>query len=551
MTQLSARIRDVFSVDLPLRTFFEAPTIAGLAPRVEAALRRGALDEAPPFTRLPRPSDAFASSAADFPLSFAQERLWFLDQLEPGSPLYNCPAAVRLKGRLDVSSLARSLQEILARHEVLRTSFPIVDGHPVQRVRPPSPFPLPLLDLTPLPPLAREAEAARLARDDAQRPFDLAHGPLLRASLLRLDHDDHVALLTLHHVVSDAWSTSVLVRELAALYPAFLHHRPSPLPDLPFQYADFAAWQRRALAGTRLDQLLHYWKRQLADLTPLALPTDRPRPRVPSLHGATAHFLLPRPLLDSLQSLSRAHGTTLFMTLLAAFKALLYRYSGQNDLAVGTAVAGRNRAETEPLIGFFVNLLVLRTHLQPDAPFSHLLAQERNVALDAFAHQDLPFEKLVQELQPERDGAAPPLVPVAFGLQNAPAEALELGGLDVALLDSAHEPARYDLTVWMLEGHKGLQTRWSWRVDLFGRDTIRSLHARLETLLTSVVGNVHCPVDDLEIWGRDGSPKYRHEDAARAAADRLKLIGTRPQPVRVRLDPSVSHGTARDVRRDH
>ncbi|MDY7077385.1 MAG: amino acid adenylation domain-containing protein, partial [Chloroflexota bacterium] len=355
-TRLVSRVREVFQVEVPLRDIFESPTVVDLAERVEAALRAASGLETPPIVPVSRDGA--------LPLSFAQQRLWFLDQLAPDNLFYNIPMAVRLKGRLDVTALEQSVNEIVRRHESLRTTFDTVDGKPVQVIAPELTVPLPVVDLTDLPEVEREEKAHQLVIQEVRRPFDLAQGPLLRARLLWLDEENHIALLTMHHIVSDGWSMEILIREIATLYQAFSASKPSPLPELEVQYADFAHWQREWLQGEVLETQLDYWKQQLGGSPPmLELPTDRPRPAVQTSRGATHSFTLPQDLSERVKALSREEGATLFMTLLAAFQALLYRYTGQEDVSVGTPIANRTRGEIEGLIGFFVNPLVLRTDL--------------------------------------------------------------------------------------------------------------------------------------------------------------------------------------------
>jgi len=392
---------------------------------------------------------------ARVPLSFAQERLWFLDQLAPGNPFYNIPIAVRLTTPLDVAVLARSLNAVVARHEALRTRFVAVDGRPWQVVLPRLTVELPLEDLRALPAAEREQEALRRAGEEARARFDLEQGPLLRARLLQLGASDYLFLLTMHHIVSDGWSMGVFSRELNEFYAAALAGRPPALPELPIQYADFALWQRRWLSGERLEQQLAYWRAQLAGLPQLALPTDRPRPPVQSFRGAVQPLTLPARLTAALRALGRAEGATLFMTLLAGFQALLARYSGQEDIVVGTYIAGRNRAELEPLIGFFVNSLVLRSDLGGNASFRQLLARVREVALAAYAHQDLPFEMLVEDLQPERDPSRNPLFQVMFQVFSAvgPRQAAADGGAPPPEVRSG--TAKFDLFLDLWELPQG------------------------------------------------------------------------------------------------
>ncbi|HEY4590924.1 MAG TPA: condensation domain-containing protein, partial [Thermoanaerobaculia bacterium] len=406
-TQVVSRVREAFGTEMPVRALFEAPTVAKLAARVGATARG---IQAPPLVSIPR--------EGDLPLSFAQQRLWFLDQLEPGSAVYNIPVVLQMSGRLEVAVLAAALAEIARRHEVLRTAFRAVAGEPVQVIAAPAGPGLSLIDLAALPAGEREREADRLAAAEARRPFDLGRGPLVRAALLRRDAERHTALLTMHHIVSDGWSIGVLVRELGALYAAFLAGAPSPLPELAVQYADFAAWQRRHLSGERLESELAWWRGQLAGMPPvLELPADHPRPATQSLEGAVLDFSLGPEALAGLNRLARRHGVTLFMVLLAGFLELLRRYTGEDDLAVGTPIAGRTRVEVEPLIGLFINTLVLRVILAGDPRVPGLLKRVRETTLSAYAHQEVPFERLVEDLVPERDLSRPPLAQVLFIVQ--------------------------------------------------------------------------------------------------------------------------------------
>ncbi|HEY2737158.1 MAG TPA: condensation domain-containing protein, partial [Thermoanaerobaculia bacterium] len=385
-TQVMSRLRRVFGIELPLHDLFAAPRLADLAVRIEEALHTGARQIAPAL--VPRPREGA------LPLSFAQQRLWFIDQLEPGNPLYNLPVALRVEGPLDRAVLALCLGEIVRRHEALRTVFTAQDGAPVQVIQPTELFLLPMVDLSGLPETTREVTALHLVGDEAGRAFDLSRGPMLRGVLLRMAEGDHVAAFTMHHIASDGWSLGILVREVAALYPALAAGRPSPLPELPVQYADFSVWQRSWLSGEVLDGEIAWWRRQLAGLPPLLeLPTDRPRPAVQSFRGATRPVRLPAGLTRQLEALARREGATLFMVLLAGFQTLLARYSGQDDLAVGSPIAGRNRVEIEDLIGFFVNTLILRGDLSGEPSFCELLGRARETALSAYVHQDVPFEK--------------------------------------------------------------------------------------------------------------------------------------------------------------
>ncbi len=426
-----------------------------------------------------------------FPLSFAQQRLWFLDQLEPGSSWYNMPIPLRLRGRLDVAALAAALAELERRHEAWRTTFALAgEGAEtaVQIVGPPTGLPLPLIDLGALPAQAREAELLRLAQREALRPFDLARGPLVRAVLFSVAGDDHALLLSLHHVVCDGWSLGVLVREMGALYDAFSHRRPSPLPALPIQYADFAAWQREHLAGAVLERLLAYWKERLAGLPPLLeLPTDRPRPGVQTFRGTTLPVALPPGTTAAVQALSRRAGSTPFMTLLAAFLALLHRYTSRTDLVVGSPIANRGRAEIEGLIGFFVNTLVLRADAAGDPPFSELLARVQAVAAGAYAHQDLPFETLVDEIAPERQLSHNPLFQVMFLLQNAPMPELAISGLTFSALPMRASTSKFDLSLFLWEAEPELIAYFEYNTDLFDAATVARMAEHFTSLLSGAL----------------------------------------------------------------
>ncbi|HEX2225288.1 MAG TPA: amino acid adenylation domain-containing protein, partial [Thermoanaerobaculia bacterium] len=416
-----------------------------------------------------------------------QQRLWFLQQLDPGSAAYNIPGAVRLSGDLDGAALSRSLSEIVRRHEVLRTSFPEKAGRPVQLVAPWRPEPLPVVDVASLPEKAREGEVRRLGSAMARQPFDLGEGPLLRLALIKAGQEDHVLLYAMHHIVSDGWSMGLLVGELARLYRAFQADEPSPLPDLPVQYADFARWQREWLQGGVLEAQLGYWRERLAGVPPvLALPIDRPRPAVAGLQGAGVGITLDAELVAALESLSRRRGATLFMTLLAALQILLARLAGQRDFCVGTPIAGRNRLEVEGLIGFFVNTLVLRSDLAESLTAGDLLAKVRTTALGAYAHQDLPFEQLVEEVQPERDLAGTPLFQVMFALQNAPSQALDLPGLTLAPVPVEMGSAKFDLDLQAVEGGGGLGLWAVYRTDLFDDATVGRWLGHLRTVLQGI-----------------------------------------------------------------
>ncbi|MGH8773154.1 MAG: condensation domain-containing protein, partial [Burkholderiales bacterium] len=385
-------------------------------------------------------------------------------------------------------------------HEVLRTSFPTVEGVAVQRIAPVVEVGLPVVELQGLGEEEREAEVRRLAAEEAQRPFDLARGPLLRVCLLKLGEEDHGLLVTLHHIVTDGWSMGVFIHELSALYQAFATGRPSPLAALPIQYADFAAWQREWLQGEVLEGQLGYWQQQLTGAPGLLeLPTDRPRPAVQSFRGASVAFGLEAELTHGLKALSQRAGVTLFMTLLGAFMALLARYSRQEDIVVGSPIANRTHSQTEGLIGFFVNTLVLRVDLAGDPPFEELLRRVRRVALEAYAHQEVPFERVVEALQPERTLSHSPLFQVLFALQTAPVGELELPGLTLSPLTLESVTAKFDLSLELSEAEGGLVGGWEYSTELFEAATIERLGAHLQTLLEGIVADPQRRLSELPL----------------------------------------------------
>ncbi|MCA1615209.1 MAG: condensation domain-containing protein [Acidobacteria bacterium] len=494
-TRLVARVRERLGVELALRQIFETPTVRALAAEADGALRVGREAGSPIVRR---------DNTAAAPLSYAQQRLWFLDQLEPCNAAYNMSAAVRMAGPLDVGALEGALGEVVRRHEVLRTTFRLEGDAPVQVVGPPPPFNVSLTDLAALTDEEREAEVARMMKEEAELPFDLARGPLLRASLLRLGAERHILLFTMHHIVADAWSVDVLVRELTALYEGGVTGRPAALPSLPVQYADYALWQRAWLTGEVLERQLDYWRGRLgAAPAALALPADKPRPAVQSYRGARESFRLSPRTLHELKRVSRQHGVTLFMTLLAGLKTLLSHYTHQSDLVVGTPVAGRGRAEVEPLVGFFANTLALRTDLSGDPTFAELLGRVRETALGAYAHQDVPFEMLVEELRPERDLSRHPLFQVMLVLQHARDAALRLHGLESDLLRTASETSKFDLLLSLEESEHGLAGVLEYSTDLFEAETVRRMTGHFETLLEAAAESPELRVSELPLLGEE------------------------------------------------
>jgi acyl carrier protein len=491
-TQVVSRLRDLFHVDIPLRSLFESPTVAGLSRSIEALLHVDRECEAPPLLPVARDDEGEA-----LPLSFAQQRMWFLNQFEPDSPFYNISVALRLAGPLNVAALEQSLREIVRRHETLRTTFPTVDGVAVQLVAATSDVNLPLLDLSELTEVERETEALRVATEEARRPFDLTRGPMMRSTLLRLNEEEHVVVLTMHHIISDGWSMGVFVREVAALYEAYSTGQPSPLPDLTIQYPDFANWQRQWLRDEVLEGQLAYWKRQLTDLPTLQFPTTRPRPDVQSFRGARRSMLLPESLSHALDELRRREGVTLFMTLLAAFQVLLHHYTGQPDIVVGTDISNRTRSETEGLIGFFANQLVLRTDLSDGPSFKELLARVRDISLEAYAHQDLPFDMLVKALKLKRDADRTPLFQAKIVLQNAPLANLELPGLTFHPLEIDGGTAKFDLLLTINEQEHGLFCLLEYNTDIFDSGAMLRLLERYQVLLNAVVEQPEASLSSL------------------------------------------------------
>ena len=472
------RVRKTMGVELPLRALFENPTVAKFATHI---------DSFGPESAVSLPPIVPVSRDRKLPLSFSQQRLWFLEQLKPGDPLYHSFLVLLITGALDVRALELSLNEIIRRHEVLHTIFDTVAGHPVQRVEPFTPMSLRTMNLSDVPQEERSPTLEQLAAEESQRPFDLARGPLTRALLVVLGEQEHALLLTLHHIVSDGWSMAILCREMQALYEAFASGVSMPLPALPIQYADFAVWQREHLQGAVLDQQLSYWRKQLANVSSvLELPSDRPRQEIASFRGARVTFQWSKELTQQLKTLSQREGVTLFMVLLAAFDALLYRYSGQADIAVGTAIANRNREETEGLIGFFVNMLVMRTDVSGNPTFLELLQRVKQLTLAAYQHQDVPFEQIIEMLQPQRSLNRAPLYQIEFTLQNAPLEPLEVRGLRFTPLNVQAVSSDTDLDLMMGESENGLAGEVIYATDLFDATTIERMMAHFQNLLAEI-----------------------------------------------------------------
>ncbi|MFP2902408.1 amino acid adenylation domain-containing protein, partial [Corallococcus sp. 4LFB] len=531
-TQVVSRVRAELGVELPLRALFESSTVEALAGRLQGT----AGTHAPKLTR--------ATHEGPLPLSFAQQRLWLLDQLQPEDASYNLPAALQLTGHLDVEALRRAFEALVARHEALRTTFHEHQGQPTQRIHAPAAWTLPLTDLSSLPEDQRENEARKLADEEARRPFRLATGPLLRSALVRLAEGSHLLLVTMHHIVSDGWSMGVLVRELISLYAAFHDGKEPGLTPLPVQYADFATWQRNWLQGEALDAEIHYWKQQLSGApAALELPTDHPRPPVQSHRGATVEVRIPSEVSHALKALAGREGATPFMVLLAAFQVLLSRYSAQDDISVGSPIAGRTQAETEGLIGFFVNTLVLRAQLNPRATFRELLAQVRGTTFAAYEHQHLPFEKLVEAVQPTRDLSRSPLFQAMFVLQNTPTEALRLPGLSFQALPLEAHFAKFDLSLALQEVQTGLVGSLEYATDLFDAATIQRMAGHFGVLLEAIARKPGTRLSDLPLltdserqqllvdWNPEAAPAIREpsipamvEAQVRRTPDALAVI---------------------------
>ncbi|MBE8998848.1 non-ribosomal peptide synthase/polyketide synthase [Nostoc sp. LEGE 12447] len=491
-TQLVSRIRNIFKVELPLRELFAAATLAELAREIEQLQQQDLQLSAPPI--LPRAENA------QLALSYAQQRLWFLDQFEPNSPFYNMSIALRLAGTVEVAALEQSFQQIIHRHEALRTNFITVDGQATQIIQTETNWTVSIVDLKHLSTTEQEIASQQLVQQQAIQPFELATQALVRATLVVLSETEHILLMCIHHIVSDGWSIGLFLQELAALYNAYSQGKSSTLAPLPIQYADFALWQRQWLQGEVLQRQLSYWQQKLASAPALlSLPTDRPRPSVQTYQGTHQEFALSEELTGKLAKLSQEQGVTLFMTLLAAFDTLLYRYTGTEDILVGSPIANRDRSEIEGLIGFFVNTLVMRTDLSGNPSFSELLGRVREMAMEAYSHQHLPFEMLVEALQPERDLSHSPLFQVMFVLQNAPTSGLELTGLTVSSLPIKGTTSRFDLTLIMQNSPTGLIGVWEYNTDLFDASTIERMTGHFVTLLEGIIANPEERISQLPL----------------------------------------------------
>ena len=487
--QIASRLRDALGVELPLRSFFETPTIRALACEVDRLL--GSKGEpAPPIRRL--------EGGGLLPLSFAQQRLWLIEQLAPGNNAYLIRRAYRLAGPLRSGALRQAFDEVVARHDSLRTSFLSSDDGPRQDVAPRATAPFSEVDLSGFPAEERAREAERLAALEGETPFDLSQGPLLRVRLVRLEPEEHLLLVTMHHAISDAWSIGVLFREVAALYEGFVSGRGSTLPPLPVQYGDYSVWQREWMRGDVLERQLSHWRRELAGAPEvLDLKADRPRPPTRTHEGGRRSLSYSHDLAERLKRIGRGQGATMYMTLAAAYGCLLSRYTPAQDVLIGSPIAGRNRVETEGLIGLFVSTLVLRARLAGDPTFAELVGRIREAALGAYAHQDLPFEKLVDELRPARSSSYNPIFQVWFVLQNAPAVSWKLPAIRATTVPPTAIAVRHDLQLTMWETGEGLRGSFDFSSDLFDPGTMDRLAEELGDVLRSVAENPALRLSDL------------------------------------------------------
>jgi amino acid adenylation domain-containing protein len=525
-TQVMSRLRATFKIEIPLRVLFERPTVRELAKQIEEWKGAELELKAPPIERVER--------REDLPLSYEQQRLWLLEQMEPGSGIYNIPGALMLTGELNVAALEQTITEIIRRHETLRTTFRSQNGRPTQVIEEsPEPIVLPVIDLGEIAE-GQEAAIKQLVMEEAKRVLDLSKRPLLRVKLMRLSKQEHVMTFVVHHIVTDGWSTGVLVKEITSLYEAYSKGEASTLPELKIQYADYACWQRDWMNGKALEEGLRYWKRELSgELPVLNLKDKRPRPEEMSHRGANRKYLMPEEIKEGIQRLSRAEGATIYMTLLAAFSILLHRYSGQEEMIIGTAVAGRTRAETEELIGIFINMLPIRVDLRGVPSYRELLERVREVTVRGYAYQEVPIERIIKEVGVGRRAGHTPLFQVAFGIQNTIEDEIALPGLELRPYPFEHEAVRYDLTVWVEESAKGMWASWTYRTDLFDEATIAGMHDHFEQLLISIIERPDAEINLIEML--TSAQRERQVSAAREweGLSMSKLRGAGRKPIRV------------------
>ncbi|MBT4837958.1 MAG: AMP-binding protein, partial [Methylococcales bacterium] len=489
-TKVISNIRDKLRLELPLRALFENPTIAGIATHLERLVEINSTEllQLEPIKPVARDQK--------LPLSFAQERLWFLESFEPNQSAYNIPASIRLKGDLDVAALKYALQQMVNRHESLRTLFESQNGVPSQNILPSMIFDLSVVDIIGE---DNQKKMNHLVQECARLPFNLTEGPLIRALLMVIDDNEHVLVVTMHHIISDGWSMGIFVDELVGFYQQGSQRSRQFMDELPIQYVDYAVWQRNWLDGDVLDEQINYWKKQLKGIERLEMPTDRHRPALKTYRGASLSFNLPRSVSQALESIAHINDSTLYMILLAAFQILLSRYTGQKDICIGSPVAGRHRRELESLIGFFVNTVVMRSQINPQQKFTHFLQDVRKTTLDAFTHQQIPFEKLVENSQPERDPSTTPLFQVMFALQNTPMNKIDLEGLEITPVENQNSIAKFDLTLVCQEVEQGLRGSLEYNTDLFDTETIERLLGHYRHLLKAIVTDAELKIADYSI----------------------------------------------------
>jgi amino acid adenylation domain-containing protein len=523
-TQIASRLREHFRIPVPVRAVFESPSIAELAKRMDTSRREEQGMVPPPITPVSRDGD--------LPLSFAQERLWILDQIAPLNPLYNVPRALRLRGPLRADALEQAINEILRRHESQRATITVKNGHPVQVIAPSSVIPLVVTDLAAVPDAERENEARRIAIEESLRPFDLSQAPLVRTRLLRLGPEDHVLLLTMHHIISDAWSAGIFLQEMSALYEAFCSGNSSPLPELKVQYADYAAQERSWLQGEVLEKQLAFWRERLKGIPPvLDLPLDRERPKSRTFAGSCEILHIPAEKLNAVKELARQEGATLFMTLMALYQVLLSKYSGEEQIVVGTDLANRTMPETERMIGFFINLLAVRTDLSGNPTFRQLLGRVRDSLLESYAHQEVPFPKIVQDIQPERSATHNPIVQVLFVMQNAPRAKRELAGLHVEPFEVPVTTSKFDMALFVGERPMELFGYWVYSTELFDPATIQRMLRHFTNLLESATSQPDARISALAMLSPEELAQQEAEKKQRKRSQFSKLQSTTPTPV--------------------
>ena len=490
-TQVVSRVRAALGREITIREMFDRPTVAGMAERIDKQMREGGSEEEVGIERVSR--------EGRIALSYAQQRLWFLDQLEPGSSAYNIGGAVRLEGELDVGALERSINHVVGRHETLRTRFEVEEGEPVQVINDVERLSLRVEDLRGEEEGQRERVAREIAAEEARKPFELRSGPMLRVKLVRLKEEEHVLVMSMHHIVSDGWSMGVLVREVSESYEAYSRGEEPGLGELTVQYGDYAVWQRKWLRGEVLERQLKYWREALRGAETLELPTDGVRAAVANSKGGKQRRGISKEVMEQVKQMSRREGVTLFMSLLAGVKVVLSRYSGQRDISVGTPIAGRRQVEVEGLIGFFVNTLVMRSEVRGEATFREVVRGEREAALGAYGHQDVPFEKLVEELEVKREMSRTPLFDVMVVLQNAPEVEVELRGMKVRGVEVEGGGAKFDLTIGMGESEEGMMVEVEYRRELYEEVTMQRMMGHVENVLREGSGGPGRRVGEIEM----------------------------------------------------